>query len=193
VGSASERRRAETVEAVTNAALTVFERQGYDPTRVEDVAHEAGISRRTVFRHFAGKDDLLRGFHDRWLIVFADHLGPDQPGGTPRDAIEPALLAIAAGVLADPGPILRVHRLLEQVPALQAAWTRYEHEWRDALFEVVERQHATDPHVARITAAAIATNLFNALTLWSRRPERTDLSATVERGFTVVDQRERGS
>ncbi|WP_032369536.1 TetR family transcriptional regulator [Rhodococcoides fascians] len=48
---------------VATAALDLFSVKGYDSTTVDDIAVAAGISRRTFFRQFRAKED----------VVFADH------------------------------------------------------------------------------------------------------------------------
>ncbi len=44
---------------VLAAALRVFEQQGVASTRVEDILEAAGIARRTFYRYFKNKDDVL--------------------------------------------------------------------------------------------------------------------------------------
>lgn len=51
------RRRADIVEA----ALTVFDRQGFEAARMEDVAAEAEIAKGTVYLYFKNKQALLEG------------------------------------------------------------------------------------------------------------------------------------
>ena len=48
-----------TRAAVRAAALTLTRERGYAAMTVDDVAALAGVSRRTVFNHFASKADLL--------------------------------------------------------------------------------------------------------------------------------------
>lgn len=48
---------------VATAALDLFSVKGYEATTVDDIADAAGISRRTFFRQFRAKED----------VVFADH------------------------------------------------------------------------------------------------------------------------
>jgi AcrR family transcriptional regulator len=46
-------------DAIFDAAIDLFAANGFDETTVEEVAKAAGISRRSFFRYFANKDDLL--------------------------------------------------------------------------------------------------------------------------------------
>ena len=46
-------------EAIYDAAIDLFVRQGFQETTVEEVAKAAGVSRRSFFRYFTTKDHLL--------------------------------------------------------------------------------------------------------------------------------------
>jgi AcrR family transcriptional regulator len=46
-------------DRVMGAAGPVFARRGLDATTVEDLLHAAGISRRSFYLHFHGKDEVL--------------------------------------------------------------------------------------------------------------------------------------
>lgn len=54
-----ERNRARTYAEITEAALKLFEREGFDATTVDQIASAAGISPATFFRYFASKEDVL--------------------------------------------------------------------------------------------------------------------------------------
>lgn len=57
--SLQSRKRQLVEDAIYDAAIDLFARNGFDETTIEEVADAAGISRRSFFRYFATKDDLL--------------------------------------------------------------------------------------------------------------------------------------
>ena len=54
-----ERKKRQTREALTRAALELFGERGYDETTLADIADAAGCSTRTIFAYFPGKEDIL--------------------------------------------------------------------------------------------------------------------------------------
>jgi AcrR family transcriptional regulator len=53
--------RADKHRAITDAARTVFGRDGYVRTSIDAIAAEAGVSTRTIYNHFDGKEQLFSG------------------------------------------------------------------------------------------------------------------------------------
>ncbi len=51
---------AEKRQAITRAARTVFGRDGYTRAGIDAIAAEAGVSTRTIYNHFAGKELLFQ-------------------------------------------------------------------------------------------------------------------------------------
>ena len=54
--------------AVTHAALELFAERGFEETTVDDIADALGVSRRTLFRYFASKNDMVWGEFD-WVLA----------------------------------------------------------------------------------------------------------------------------
>lgn len=52
-------------EAILDAALVEFDRHGIRKVALDDVARRAGVSRTTIYRKFANKDDLVSAVIDR--------------------------------------------------------------------------------------------------------------------------------
>lgn len=61
-------RRPRAPERIISAAKSLFYREGIHATGVERVAHEAGVSKRTMYQHFPSKvqlvEEYLRAIHD---------------------------------------------------------------------------------------------------------------------------------
>lgn len=55
------RRPSTTREAIARQALDLFERNGFDATTVDEIAAAVGISRRTFFRYYGSKRDVVWG------------------------------------------------------------------------------------------------------------------------------------
>ena len=75
-----ERKKARTREALKDAAMDLFTRQGFDGTTVEEIADACEVSPRTFFRYFPTKEDVLfadtEARRERLLECLAD-----QPAG----------------------------------------------------------------------------------------------------------------
>lgn len=60
-------------EAILDAALVEFDRHGIRRVALDDVARRAGVSRTTIYRRFANRDDLVAAVMDRENArLFAD-------------------------------------------------------------------------------------------------------------------------
>ncbi|WP_082691865.1 TetR/AcrR family transcriptional regulator [Mycobacterium sp. IS-1556] len=62
-----------TTEAILDAAVIEFERHGVRRVALDDVARRAGVSRTTIYRRFANRDELVAAVIERENIaLFAD-------------------------------------------------------------------------------------------------------------------------
>lgn len=52
--------------AILAAATKVFSQKGIGPTRVEDLLLAANIARRTFYKYFASKDEVLAALYEVW-------------------------------------------------------------------------------------------------------------------------------
>lgn len=54
-----ERKKQQTRAALVRAGLELFVERGYDETTLAEIAAAAGVSTRTIFAYFPGKEDIL--------------------------------------------------------------------------------------------------------------------------------------
>src|SRR4051794_9227789 len=118
-------------------ALELFDRDGFDETTTDDIAAAAGVGRRTVFRYFASKNDIVWGDFATGLRVMRESLD-----ALPADL--PIFAALTAAVVQfnalEPSAVAahRVRmRLILRVPALQAHSTLMYADWRRVVSDFV--------------------------------------------------------
>ena len=154
-----ERRKRLTAAELEAAALRLFSERGFDSVTVDDIAAEADVSRRTFFRYFASKEDVLLADHfvqlARLRAAMAD-----------RPADEPILTALRNAILSMTGDfedrkemvILR-GRIMRNTPSLQARSLVHQRAWEDAMQEMVAQRLAVDPNVDLRPGVVAATAL----------------------------------
>jgi AcrR family transcriptional regulator len=76
-----ERKKRQTREALTHAALELFVERGYDETTLAEIAEAAGVSTRTIFAYFSGKEDILFSTVQTMLDALGQALAA-RPAGT---------------------------------------------------------------------------------------------------------------
>ena len=82
----------ETRQKLLTAATAAFESQGFEGTRVADIAGEAGVSNGALYSHFGSKGELLAAAlhdkgHDELSSLFLEH--PDHTDARPARVPRP--------------------------------------------------------------------------------------------------------
>ena len=126
---------ATTREELELVALELFAERGFDSTTVDDVADAAGIGRRTFFRYFASKNDVVWGDWDVALQQFRTQLAAIPPDVPLLDGLREAVKAfnlLPEG--AEDQHRVRMAMVLH-TPALQAHSTLRYAGWRAVVAE----------------------------------------------------------
>jgi AcrR family transcriptional regulator len=78
-----ERHRAETRARILQAALSLFARQGFAATRVEQITEAADVGKGTFFNYFPSKEHVLAGFAGRQIGKIQGALEKARQGAEP--------------------------------------------------------------------------------------------------------------
>lgn len=90
-------------DAVAGLALDLFAEHGYENTSMEDIAKAAGIGRKSLYRYFASKADLVWGGSEPAVEASTLAFGSFHSPGTPDGGVLAGLRAAAiAGVAVIP-------------------------------------------------------------------------------------------
>jgi TetR/AcrR family transcriptional regulator, regulator of mycofactocin system len=181
------RPRSVTHAEITSVALELFATRGFEETTVEDVAAALGINRRTLFRYFRSKNDMVWGDFDWVLDRLRSYLAETSPD-------EPLMSALARAVVAsnryepDQLPELRIRMtLITTVPALQAhSMLRYE-AWRAVIAEFVADRLSQQPNdlTPQTIAHACLGASMAAFVHWVHHPGE-DLDDNLRLGYDLL-------
>ncbi|CAN5459648.1 TetR family transcriptional regulator [soil metagenome] len=83
-----------TRQAIQTAADSLFDAKGYADTTVRDIADAAGVTERTFFRYFSGKEALLVQDIVTRLPILTGAIRRRPAGEAPLEAVENAVLAL---------------------------------------------------------------------------------------------------
>lgn len=68
-----EQKKRDTQKLLTQTGMRLFLEQGFNETTLDQIAAEAGVSRRTIFSYFASKEDILVASSDAgWDDILGD-------------------------------------------------------------------------------------------------------------------------
>ena len=96
-----QRKKAGTRAALLESAKTLFERQGFSRTTIQQIAVSADVSERTFFRYFQSKDDLLLPQFRTFLDDVASEFEASSFDGTPLQTLCESVVVVVARDIAD--------------------------------------------------------------------------------------------
>jgi TetR/AcrR family transcriptional repressor of mexJK operon len=185
--------------AIARAALDLFVRDGYERTSVDAIAAEAGVSKRTVYSHYADKERLfLAVVEDTYTLLMSQAADiADRELDRPGDARQKmsAFISSVAQVIAGSDERAALIRLViaeaPRFPELVAQW-----QGRRSISALLTRLLASlppdsglaidDPAEAADYLSALTFGQLNNRTLLGLiRLNDADLNALIEGGISV--------
>ncbi|BDF99888.1 hypothetical protein AoKodu_21890 [Actinomyces oris K20] len=173
-----------TRAAIRAAALTLTRERGYAAMTVDDVAALAGVSRRTVFNHFASKADLL--------VVGLEPPAPEvveafvDGSGSLLEDLGTLLASGAETVESERGWLLSFPEIVRDNPEVERAVHERLRIVAQSLAEAAGRRlgaEPDDPRTRAVVALAMAIQR-SSLDLWCGRShpweERREVAARTE-------------
>jgi AcrR family transcriptional regulator len=173
----SNRRKPESLARLKQAARKLFVERGYDATRPQDIAREAGLGHGTFYLHYPDKRACFLSFVEDARRELDAHVGAHRsPGQTLEQRISATLHAIYDYSDSHPG-VLRAAMTDEAVidaegVEVRSLLTQWGAEWADMV-----RQAARDGSACRsFDAGIIGQAIVGALHQTSREAHRTGRS-----------------
>jgi mycofactocin system transcriptional regulator len=168
-------------------ALQLFVTRGFEETTVEDIAAAAGISRRTFFRYYNSKNDVVWGDFEAELQRMRSWLA-DHPSDAPMmDALREAIIAFNHLDSTQVAAHRQRMTLILQVPALQAHSTLRYAGWRAVVAEYAARRLRL-PETALLPQTIAYTFLGAAIAAYEHwlRDDHSDLDLHLDQALRAL-------
>lgn len=172
-----ERNTNERRDALVRASYALFREQGFANTTMDEVAARAGVSRRTAFRYFATKEDLVFPTMQQRTEKLTHLLVPHE-GERNFDTVSRACLALARDYQAERDFLLAQWEIVRHEPSLQAREHHIEREGQAAIQAALllgQKDTTRARRRARIHAAVIIAAVRATLDSWLEGGASTDL------------------
>ncbi len=107
-------------QRILDAAVRVFARQGYETTRVGDIAKEAGVAYGLVYHYFGSKDAVLEAvFHEQWGRLLAAVALAEETGETAPEQLALVVKIVLRAWRDDPDLVRLLVREITRSPHIQ--------------------------------------------------------------------------
>lgn len=176
-------------DALIAAAFQLFTERGYEQTTVDDIVTLAGVGRRSFFRYFPSKEDVVFPDHEGCLADVTAFLAAGDDADEPVRRVCDAVRLVLRMYTENPAFSVQRYRLTKQVPGLRAyelsvVW-RYERAFAEYLRGRLagRRDGALQADVA---AAAVAAAHNNALRSWLRSDGEGDVGTEMDHALGYV-------
>jgi AcrR family transcriptional regulator len=187
--SIQKRKRILVRDTIWDAAIALFDKRGFEQTTVDDIAKAAGVSRRSFFRYFSCKDDLLA----QGMITYGEWLGQAieacPRNWTVAEVIRKATADAAEMITAQPRT-RQVIRILDKSAAARHA--------QDSPMSIVEyrvtkafssrlRARGKNDFKPRLLALVTLSIMKAAVSVWSRS-DRENMRAVIREALPILHQ-----
>jgi AcrR family transcriptional regulator len=175
------------VEGLARVAVSLFAERGFAAVTMDEIAVACGVSRRTLFRYYPSKSDLVWGGFREFTEPLLDRLRTAAPAQDPAAVLRSTYLA-AATFPAETHQVTRQRLLLiDEHPRLYADGQPALLGIRDVFARFLDQDAADGaPNLsAQVAAAAMLAAGYTGFVWWARHPGE-DLQEILRRTLLQV-------
>jgi AcrR family transcriptional regulator len=183
-GSLRERKHEFVLREIEHAAWELFATVGFDRATVEEISRNAGVSRRTFFRYFRTKEELLSFSVEHFGQRVAERFAEAPKSRKPLAALEDAILSVLQEGMKDTRQPSEMLGLMFEEPNLRGRFLCALSRWVPALGKELVKRKAYRGDAARCDlVAALYCTAFDQAHLRWYRDGNLDLPTQIKRAF----------
>lgn len=185
-----ERRHRETRARIADIAVGLFIERGFTDTTMDDVADQAGVSRRTVYRHFPTKDELVFENPQRWLQHFDREVSTRRHDESIHDLCRRGVMSVAQLIEDNAPSVLAAFTVYSTTPSLRGRNGKSEDDWFERyvalLSSVVPPDPATMLQIATVAGSLVGTTKA-LVAVWALMQPTADMVAMTAAALDQLD------
>jgi len=176
-----ERRHAETKQAIRDAAFALFDKVGFGATTMDQIADRSGVSRSTLYRRFANKDEIVLAVANEWLASWDGAVAAVESDAPLGHVIAEGCLAVAHSIDDSRELVLASYRALRESPSLQVAGAATTG-WLNRFVDLVaSKEPALDAVEVRTIAGAYLGAIDTMMLDWAEHDGATSIVDSTRR------------
>ena len=180
-----EQNRRDRRQALIASARALFDARGFEAVTIEEITARAGVSKRTFFRYFPTKEDVVFPEHEARLARFRELVSRRLPGEDPLAGVQRAFVALGGQLMADRDEVVALQRLVDRSQTLMASDRARDRQWDEVVAAALADGREPAP-TERMVAGAIMGALRAALRVWYEAEGEGDVVALGLQGFALL-------
>ena len=184
----SERKRQLVRDELADAAMKLFAFRGFEETTIDQITEAVGVSRRTFFRYYRSKEDVIVEFIGSLGSALRATLAARPAGEPPSVALRDAIGLFVDKYDEEQEKSLRIARLTVRTPALLGRYLERRAQWHDDLAAELGARYGHEAGDIRLRlAAGLALEALDAAVItWVDRDGARPLPDLADEAFGLV-------
>jgi AcrR family transcriptional regulator len=185
-----QRKQQRIRQQLSDAAFRLFTTRGFDATSIDDIVDTVEVSRRTFFRYFGSKEQVV--------LAWLDQMGKDlrsELARRPADehafaALRKVLTALAQQYAANRKRTFAIAKLIKETQSIRAHHREKLATWERGFAEELTARlgaHPSRDMLPRLIASIGVNTLHIAVETWVADGGRRNLGTVVDEAFAIVE------
>jgi AcrR family transcriptional regulator len=184
-----EKRKRQLRRELSEQGLKLFTQKGFEETTIDEIVDPLAVSKRTFFRYFATKEDLVFAWYEELTGELVRALEARPKAEAPFESVCETLLSLLHYYDENPKWALTMTRLAKATPALVGKSFEKRSIWERELAKVLGKRLPNAPTrelTARVTVAAALAAFTCGMDEWTDSRGKADVRTCLNRAFSIV-------
>jgi len=184
-----ERRKRQLKSELSRQAIQLFTQKGFEETTIDDIVEPLAVSKRTLFRYFATKEDLVFAWYEELTGELVRALEARPRAEAPFESVCQTLRSLLHYYDENPKWALMMTQLAKATPALVGKSLEKRSLWERELARALAKRLPSAPTrelTARVTVAAALAAFTSGIDEWTESRGKANIRACLDRAFAIV-------